>query len=249
MTPIPESSSNDALASESQNPRAFKATTSGVPTPSILTPADSETSDVHVSDLDSDLELDELIPAYLRIKGKLYEIDPQLIEAGSRKQNRGAKSKKPATMPVQSPAVRKLLSQLQQLTSDALFDAYEAEAQWPARRNHIAQRQAEKRLQKETQHAPVKAWQDVPDVPVVSTELEPVLAANAVDAIESEDETDLLGDMFSAIPNEVPIQQAAPDNADTEGVVLRDFGKVSGVNPRKVLEEAVRSRSANSSRH
>ncbi|CAO2654388.1 Nn.00g111210.m01.CDS01 [Neocucurbitaria sp. VM-36] len=242
VTPIPETLTNQVLTSGNQNPKSFKAPTPGVPTSSILTPADSETSDVHVSDLDSDLELDDLIPAYLRIKSKLYEIDPQLIEAGSRKQTRGSKSKNPATMPNQSPAVRKLLSQLQKLTSDALFDEYEAEAQWPARRNQLAQSLAEKRLQKETQHAPTEQRQDVPDVPIESTELKLDVAANTPDPVGSEDETDLLGDMFSAIPDQGETKQAAPTDINTENVVLRDFGKASGITPRKVLEEAVRSR-------
>ena len=106
------------------------------------TPVEPDHNDIHVSDLDSDLDADELIPAYLKVKSKLYEIDPQLVESTAKKPKKNAKSKTPAPALTKTPAVRKLLSQLQQLTSDTLFDEDQAEAQWPARRNQIAQNQA-----------------------------------------------------------------------------------------------------------
>ncbi|KAF1848329.1 P-loop containing nucleoside triphosphate hydrolase protein [Cucurbitaria berberidis CBS 394.84] len=246
VTPVPDTSINEALTQEMKDPKASKTPTSLVHTPSIPTPVDSESGDVYVSDLDSDLELDDLVPAYLRIKGKLFEIDPQLVDANSRKQTRGAKSRKPASMPNQSLAVRKLLSQLQQLTSDALFDEYEAEEQWPAKRNQIAQVQAAKRLEKESPPtANKKQHGNVPEIPIVLTEKEPILAVNTADVDGSEDDTDLLGAMFSAIPDQPVTKQPALDDINAENVVLRDFGKVSGVTPRKVLEEAVRSRDPN----
>ncbi|RMZ69396.1 hypothetical protein GMOD_00006195 [Pyrenophora seminiperda CCB06] len=213
------------------------------PASSLLTPAESDQNDTYVSDLDSDLELDELIPAYLKIKGKLFEIDPQLVDSTTRKPTKGAKSKKLAPVPVQTPAVRKLLSQLQKLTSDALFDEYQAEAQWPAKRNQIAQSQAEKRQQNGTQ--PVIAQSQLEDAivdPPVTDESEAPFPAPSKSANEGEEELDLLGGMFSAVPDAEPTPEASNDGATTDNVVLRDFGKSSGMSPRKVLEEAVRSR-------
>lgn len=223
---------------------ASKNSKSALPAPSILTPADSDTSDVHVSDLDSDLEADELIPTYLKIKGKLYEIDPQLVEPISRKQNKNTKSKKLISTPNHSPAVRKLFSQLQQLASDALFDEYEAEAQWPAKRNQIAQRQAAKRL-KET---PTIASDDQIKLPSIGTAVaskeDPSITTNNDNIIGSEDETDFLGDMFAAIPDEPATKRASPEDSNAKDIILRDFGKASGLTARKVLEEAIRSRLA-----
>jgi ATP-dependent RNA helicase DHX29 len=209
--------------------------------PSVPTAGESDQSDVYVSDLDSDLELDALVPTYLKIKGKLYEIDPQLVDSNPRKPTKGAKSKKSAPIPTQSPAVRKLLSQLHQITSDALFDEDVAEAQWPAKRNQIAQNQAEKRQQKHTQSPNQELRQENAHVePAVSPEVALTPPAASQDA--AEDEVDLLGGMFSAVPDQTAPTDSTPDAASAENVVLRDFGKVSGVSPRKVLEEAVRSR-------
>ena len=210
---------------------------------SLPIPAESGHNDTYVSDLDSDLELNELIPAYLKIKGKLFEIDPQLVDSTTRKPTKGPKSKKSTPVPVQSPAIRKLLSQLQQLTSDALFDEYQAEAQWPAKRNQIAQSQAEKRQRTENQPGVAQAQQEevVIDPPVTDVAKAPRPPAPQ-NTDEDEEDLDLLGAMFSAVPEPAPAT-ATTDNAATTGnVILRDFGKSSGMSPRKVLEEAVRSR-------
>jgi ATP-dependent RNA helicase DHX29 len=202
-----------------------------------------EQADIQVSDLDSDLELDELIPAYLKIKGKLYEIDPTLVETAARKQSKGTKSKKAVTGPAtQGPATRKLLSQLQQITSDALFDEYEAEALWPAKRNQIAQDRANKRQEQGDQSAALHQIQDVaaPAPPIVSM---PEISATDPDSADSEDEADLLGGMFTAVSDDVQPRQPDADNSVPDTAILRDFGKSSGLIPRRLLEEAVRSRS------
>ncbi|KAH9864527.1 hypothetical protein J1614_010462 [Plenodomus biglobosus] len=211
--------------------------------PGIATPVHVEDADIEVSDLDSDLELEELIPKYLEIKAKLYEIDPQLVETTSRKSTRGDKSKKVGPAPPQSPATRKLLSQLQQLRSDALFDEYEAELRWPTRRNEIAQNQAAQRLRLESRPASSgndnNAMATEPDV-----EVTPDTASDGASMSDMNDDDILLGDMFSAV-SEAPVTQSqSPDNTSSD-VVLREFGKVSGLSPRKVLEEAIRSRDPN----
>jgi ATP-dependent RNA helicase DHX29 len=200
--------------------------------------------DVDVSDLDSDIELDELIPTYLRLKGKLYEIDPSLVEAATRKQSKGGKSKNAsANQPPQIPAVRKLLSQLQKITSDTLFDEYEAELQWPAKRNQIAQEKATKRLE-QTVHAPNPNEEEAE---AVTASEGPNMRKSAtstpvVGPGETEDETDLLGGMFSAVPDILEPGKAEDESTVSQNVTLRDFGKSSGLTPRRLLEEAVRSR-------
>ncbi len=230
-----------------QSPVNGETTSRALPSAAALndpTTTQSDESDISVSDLDSDLELDELVPAYLKIKGKLFEIDPQLVDASTRKPPKGAKSKKSAPVPAQSPAVRKLLSQLQQLTSDALFDQDRAEAQWPAKRNQIAQSQAEKRQRNDSQPSGAQA-QDTDanlDLPVsADMEATPAPAASPSEH-EGEEDADLLGGMFSAVPDPTPASEGTSNGESASGITLRDFGKMSGMSPRKVLEEAVRSR-------
>jgi ATP-dependent RNA helicase DHX29 len=219
------------------HPQSVKATKSSVED------QNEGQADVDVSDLDSDLELDELIPAYLKIKGKLYEIDPSLVETAARKQSKGSKSKKATpSQAAQTPAARKLLSQLQQITSDALFDEYEAEVQWPAKRNQIAQDRASKRQEQGDQSTALGQDEDAvsPAPPFVP---KPDLSTTTPDSAESEDEADLLGGMFTAVPDEVQPRQSDADNTVSDTATLRDFGKSSGLTPRRLLEEAVRSRS------
>lgn len=218
--------------------------TSAVPTPGNSTPADSDYSDAHVSDLDSDIDLDELVPAYLRIKSKLYEIDPKLVESDSRRQARMAKSKNAIPASYQTPTVRKLFSQLQQLASDALFDEQQAEAQWPAKRNQIAQEKATKRQRDMQASTPDKNLENPIITPIVLNQRESSPITTIPDTVGSEDEADLLGDMFSVTLDHPVETKPTPEGARDGNVVLRDFGKTSGVSPRKLLEETIRSRSA-----
>lgn len=216
-------------------------------TPGVQLPDDFDSSDVQVSDLDSDLELDDLIPTYLKIKAKLYELDPQLVESTSRKPTRGAKAKKSVLLPKQTPTTRKLLAQLQQLRSDALFDEYEAEARWPAKRNEIAQIQATKRLHSEPRSASPDAEKNTIAI-APKADADPKAAVASGTGSDGEalgsDEDVLLGDMFSTVSDAPAAQPAPSDTINSRDIILRDFGKVSGLTPRKVLEEAVRSRYA-----
>ncbi|KAJ4992583.1 helicase associated domain-containing protein [Stagonosporopsis vannaccii] len=211
------------------------------PTPEVSTPAESELDGVQVSDIDSDIDLEEIVPTYLKIKGKLYEIDPELVEASGRK--KGSKGKKPIpAKAVQPPKVQKLLSQLQQLQSDTLFDDREAEALWPAKRNEIAQKKAAKRQQESTKpKGPAEQQKDVTSVES-TRRLEAQPGTNGGDADDIMAEADMLGDMFSAIPDEPSSNKVSIESAEASNIILRDFGKQGGITPRRCLEEAVRSR-------
>ncbi|KAJ4311099.1 hypothetical protein N0V94_008115 [Neodidymelliopsis sp. IMI 364377] len=236
VSPLPETSTSK----NSSNKAPESATTNTVPS-ELPTPAESDHSDVQVSDIDSDIDLDELVPMYLKIKGKLFEIDPELVEVNPRK--KGGKGKKvTAVKTVQSPKVRKLLSQLQQIESDTLFDDREAEAQWPAKRNEIAQNQATRRQQGAAQANPPNGQkeEDAPAAPAPKEESPATTTGGDADDIMAE--ADMLGDMFSAIPYEPATSEPTAAQIDAGNVTLRDYGKQSGLTPRRCLEEAVRSR-------
>lgn len=233
MSPVPET----PIPQNAPENRSKQALTSGLPTP-----AESDHSDVQVSDIDSDIDLDDLVPTYLKIKGRLFEIDPELVEINPRK--KGSKGKKaPPAKTVQSPKVRKLLSQLQQLESDALFDDREAEARWPSKRNEIAQDQAAKRQQETVQPKATDepSQEKLPDKSPTD-ERPSSVSMNGGDADHIMGEADMLGDMFSAIPDEPAADTTSTESAEAGNITLRDFGKQGGVTPRRVLEEAVRSR-------
>ncbi|KAF2134411.1 P-loop containing nucleoside triphosphate hydrolase protein [Dothidotthia symphoricarpi CBS 119687] len=242
-TPLPELSTNDAASPEKDT---SGTPAPGAPTSNGIVSTDSDHDGIYVSDLDSDIELDELVPTYLRIKGKLYEIDPEHIDAKQRKQPKNNKGKKASPRTTnQSPAVRKLLSQLQLLESDTLFDEREAEALWPTMRSQIAQKKAADRQQREAGfNTHQQDEEDIVPDNAVATEQEPTPSTNTIDPLAGEDDADLLGDMFSAIPDEPTESKPAGDDADSN-ILLRDFGKHSGMSPRRLLEEAVRSRDPN----
>ncbi|KAF2001391.1 hypothetical protein P154DRAFT_553670 [Amniculicola lignicola CBS 123094] len=209
----------------------------------IMTPAESDLSDVPVSDLDSDLEPDQLIPTYLKIKGRLFELDPETADSSSRRQGKGSKGRGMGAPTTTNPvAIRKLMLQLQQLESDALFDRYEADVQWPEKRNQIAQAMA---VERQTQGPSVqpKAQQTVSESPPISTRTaSPAPSSVPSSSLFEQEEPDMLGAMFSAIPDEVLPAQATSLQLDAPDVLLRDFGKQSGLAPRRLLEEAVRAR-------
>jgi len=51
-----------------------------------------------------------------------------------------------------------------------------------------------------------------------------------------------MANMFSAIPERAATSDTMNNNTPVETISLRDFGKQSGLAPRKILEEAVRAR-------
>jgi ATP-dependent RNA helicase DHX29 len=122
-----------------------------------------------------------------------------------------------------------------------LFDEYEAEELWPAKRNQIAQDRASKRQEQGDQPtAPTQVEDVVAPAPAILPM--PDLSTTNPDSADSEDDADLLGGMFTAVPDEVQPRQPDADDSVLETAILRDFGKSSGLTPRRLLEEAVRSR-------
>lgn len=210
----------------------------------IPAPAQHEHGDADISDIESDLEPDQLVPTYLKIKSKLFEIDPHIVDLKPRRQPKAAKArslKKPQDT-AQSPSVRKLLSQLQQLESDALFDQDEAETKWPVIRNQIAQAKALQRRD----HVPTSTLggQSTPTILVATSPQDSDVDAplKSSDGQSDGDDSSLLGDMFSALPENDASVGTINQNASSENILLRDFGKTTGLAPRKLLEEAVHAR-------
>jgi ATP-dependent RNA helicase DHX29 len=197
--------------------------------------------DVNVSDLESDIEPDQLVPTYIKIKARLFELDPDALEIKHSKLAKAPKVRKgQPRKPINGAAVRKLQSQLQQLESDALFDEKEAEALWPAKRNQIAQAMA---AEKRSPGSGLTAGDDRN-----MSEHSGSLHAHNINAQAEagndpldDDEPDMLGDMFTALPDESSIVSSKGSDIQ-EHVVLRDFGKQGGLSPRRLLEEAIRSR-------
>jgi ATP-dependent RNA helicase DHX29 len=197
-----------------------------------------------VSDLDSDLEPDELVSEYLSIKARLYEVNPDLLE----NESRSKKSKSNGIGRLLPPGVRKLQNKMNQITSDPLFDQYLADVQWPAKRNEIAQQTAlDRRLEAlkvtpQGQEAASAATDDTPrsESPAANTNNQQSSAADS--ARESDNDEEVFGSMFTPPSEEAPSSNAGPTLKPATTTKLRDFGHVTGMHPRRILEDACRAR-------
>lgn len=140
----------------------------------------------------------------------------------------------------------KLRRKLAKIEADVLFDPAEAEQAWKERLEGLRIEMAEER---EHQSARKTNDSQKPDA-LIEGESEQIQEEKAAepeeprDPSEENEEGDLFGDIFSA--DQEPLfpesAQIAEDKDSTS--VIRDFGKWSGLSPRRILEETCRARFA-----
>ncbi|KAB2579860.1 putative helicase [Lasiodiplodia theobromae] len=242
------SSSRSNSPKRSETPasdRAPASRTKPVPTQQETdSPAPSE-EDFDVSDLDSDMEPDQLLETYINAKSRLFQLNPDLVatvnsRSKSTKKSRGA----PKTAPLSGGAL-KLQKKIQQIESDALFDQREADEKWASKRVELA-REAPgrpKRL-KETKIAESESLAE-PESNAASAAddiMQQAALAGDVLAQNADDDDGLLGGMFTAEPGNSQPLETNGSTGDSVTATIRDFGKSTGMNPRRILEEACRAR-------
>ena len=148
---------------------------------------------------------------------------------------------------VQTGSEKKLLQKLQKIESDVLFDQREADAHWATTKIELAREAADRRKFRLSNaernggdSAPVRS--DTAQPKDVSDAAEQ-LGLDLLKESEDQDDADMLGGMFGALPG---VQDSAPgeegDGTQPGNVTLRDFGRLTGMNPKRVLEEACKSR-------
>ncbi|KAK2615568.1 hypothetical protein N8I77_002314 [Diaporthe amygdali] len=217
---------------------------------------------------DSDIEPDDLVPVYLSAKEDLFAIQ--------RPQREGVRKGRKSAQQLQAPPaaedssddlkVAKLLAKIDRIEKDPLFDAGLARIQWESKRIELEREYAEAKRLKDDAKTPPKAAEgeqceqdttpplgqdddDDDDDDEITREAKK-MAADMLAQDESE-EDQALSDLFAALPtNEVDATTGKTStvmtNSDGSKVTIRDFGKWSGMNPMRVLEEACRSRDASS---
>lgn len=201
-------------------------------------------------DYDSDIDPDDLLPVYLEIKSKLFHLKPSSSEAAfKRRQNgRNQLSISQSKPPTPDPESTKLLQKIKKIEDDVLFDKYLADQQWELRRIQLERDAAALRNGPEPLHDSNDSQGSetlVDSDDEVSRE-----AAKLGEALLEEagsDDDALLADLFASLPvNEVdPLtgkSSTVVNSTNGVKVVIRDFGKWTGVNPTRVLEEACRAR-------
>lgn len=194
------------------------------------------------SESDSDLEPEDLVQRYLALHARLYEVSPESID-GDRKRHKNAKaisSKDNGYLdPNAKRTIARLTAKLSKIKSDILFDEDEAEREWAEAQIELVKHSAERRklgipdTEQQTKH----------------TLRRPSTSETAEDGSKqtNEDLHDILGDFFTSLPESTTnpaTGTSSMSTIDPGGVTMeiRDFGRSSGIKPRRVLEDAIRAR-------
>ncbi|OTB14961.1 hypothetical protein K445DRAFT_61545 [Daldinia sp. EC12] len=200
-----------------------------------------------------DIEPDDLIPAYLETKAKLFHLQrpKQDSKKGKSAKNRNSIVQSAAELAGDDLEEAKLLAKIEKIEQDVLFDKFLAEQKWRA--DHIelekefaakkkAEAQAEEDAKEKDDEAAPEAQSDDDEV----TKEAQRIAAEILQQDGSDDDQ-ALSDLFANLP--VQETDAATGKTTTvingtDGVkiTIRDFGKWTGISPMRALEEACRSR-------
>jgi len=218
---------------------------------SLRSPRSSSPRKVTIVD-DSDLEPDELVPKYVEAKTKLFEIQrpqqnstkgkPKVLKPGMTQNGRAGDAQ-----------VSQLLARINRIESDVLFDRGSAEALWRSKKIVLERDFSASKKRKEDDevvgnvtadqddHAP----QDLDDDDV--TQEAARIAAEVLAENNDDDDDGGLADLFASLPTDEVDASTGKTNtvingADGSKIYIRDFGKPTGMNPTKVLEDACRSR-------
>lgn len=180
------------------------------------------------SEFDDDPQ--SLTPKYVSILSRMYKLQPGLFNAPKGKSKKSKRGKEPT--PGMDPKVARLQQKLKKIANDVLFDADQAEEEWQSKLEELRMETEVSRQQKPDASKSEEKEQQ-PEAESQSQEEEHEAGG--------EDDLGLLGDMFAAeepSANETPLL-GIPLNTSSK---QRDFGKTSGMNPRRILEEACRAR-------
>lgn len=196
-----------------------------------------------VLEYESDIEPEDLMPVYLETKAKLFHLQPT---KQTPTRGRGPRSKVDEET---SPQIEKLNRKLKKIEGDILFDQYLADKQWDNQRILLEREAAVKRsmvsgLPVERERHPAES-SDESEEDEVSREA----AAMALEVLQNDSDNDdgAIADLFASLPVTEVDSATGKSNtvingSDGSKTVIRDFGKTTGVGPRRVLEEACRAR-------
>lgn len=256
LTPLDADDSGDESSKDwkQQKAAANKNKVAGVsadPEKDISTPV---VDDIQASDVDSDMDPDEMVSTYLRTKLRLFDRNPGLVSVPIVKGNKKSKKLqvKPAATNVKpTPGEAKLQQRLKKIESDALFDQYTADLKWFEQVNELREEQLErKKLQvgeeRKEAAAPSESTEGKPKENSTTDDIMAEAEAEAqklLDEMGDDDDVNFAG-MFGDAeePDSGDNSTTNGSNANTTAATIRNFGKITGISPRRTFEEACRSR-------
>ncbi|TKA83701.1 hypothetical protein B0A55_00280 [Friedmanniomyces simplex] len=209
----------------------------------------AETADFDVSELESDCEPDELMSTYLRAKARLFDVNPALVEESQGKKKRTARKAGPTGSGATSSGEKQLLQKLQKIESDVLFDQREADYQWSAKRVDLARETADRNRLQLSQMASkadkAGSLKDPgePQPNSISDEAERLGQEILEQSADGEDD-DMMSGMFNALPGveQTATEPSSRSDAAQSNVAIREFGRWTGMSPKRIIEEACKAR-------
>ncbi|KAM3074633.1 hypothetical protein ACMFMG_008061 [Clarireedia jacksonii] len=197
-------------------------------------------------DYDSDIDPDDLLPVYLESKEKLFLIQSTKYSAEGRR-NIKKNGQKPETSVSTNGDAAKLARKIKKIEDDVLFDKYLADQKWDVRRIQLEREAAARRALElaadEKELSETDTVEDSEDE--VSREAAKIGKAMLEDT--GSDDDIAISDLFASLP----VTEVDPLTGKSSTVIngnngvkvtIRDFGKWTGVNPTRLLEEACRAR-------
>ena len=201
------------------------------------------------SDVESDIDPDQLMSTYISTKSQLFQQRPDLVTSQTSKMNsRSSNLSNDRSNTSLSPSLNKLRQRLQRIESDVLFDQREADEIWKTKQiHHLREDVARRKLHLDERKGDKSDTSSLSrDNSLESSNISreknnedsPDLVAEIMD------ETDMLGSLFAAVPNDdvVGLETKAQNKETPTAITIRNFGKSSGMNPKRILEEACRAR-------
>ena len=166
-----------------------------------------------------------MVPEWLSLQTKLYTLQPDLFD----RPGKGKKGRDTSVGQSSDPEAAKLQRKIAKIERDVLFERQEAEYIWKDKLEELRKDAAFLRRPAERKKEEQEAEPEDPNLTVPSLE-------------EMDADAGLLGDMFQDEPDGTgSILGLPPPDVGTK-FTLRDFGKSSGLSPRRVLEETCKSR-------
>jgi ATP-dependent RNA helicase DHX29 len=242
-SPLPSGTTTPRLESDTRH-IALAASSSSIQ----LDKARSSTKKPTALEYDSDIDPDDLLPVYLECKTKLFHL--QASQSRRNVLRAYPRMDPPKSKPHTDPKSAKILRKIKKIEDDVLFDQYVANQQWETKRIQLereaaAQRNSAESVQEHSDSQSQDSLTLVDSDDEVSRKAAKIGAA-MLEENESDDEG-AIADLFASLPvNEVdPVTgktSTVVNGSNGVKVTIRDFGKWTGVNPTRVLEEACRAR-------
>lgn len=196
-----------------------------------------------------DIEPDDLIPAYLDTRAKLFQIQrPQ--QDKKKAPPPGHHTTAETTSRADDLEEQRLLAKLDRIEQDVLFDKPLGEHKWRAERIVMEKDYAAAKKSKDEEQESAKE-----EAGVESDDTDDEVAREAkkmaVEILEQDnsDDDQALSDLFASLPTQEIDEKTGQtrnvvNGADGVKTYLQDFGKWTGINPTQVLQETCRSRYA-----